>query len=139
MVVTDPGPMLDLLERLRRGWESLNADAALACFAEDAGIVVIGTDAPEYWTGYPALIEPFRAMTEAFSEARYAWHDPGPSIEMLGDAAWAAGVLNASFRNADGWIDLPMRTSVVARRDADGEWRIRHAHFSLPAAEPVAY
>ena len=139
MVVTAEQPIRDLLERFRQGWESMDPDATLACFAEDPNIVVIGTDAPEYWTGYAALVEPFRAMAGSFSEAYYVWHDPGPSIEMLGDAAWAAGVLDASFRSVDRWVDLPMRTSVVARREADGEWKIRHAHFSLPSADPVAY
>jgi ketosteroid isomerase-like protein len=131
--------MRELLERLRQGWESMDAEASLACFAHDPRIIVIGTDAHEYWTGFSALVEPFRAMTTAFSEARYAWGEPGPAIEMLGDAAWAAGVLQARFKTADGWIDLPMRTTVVACPEPDGVWKIRHAHFSLAAAEPVAY
>lgn len=139
MVVTSEQPVLDLLERLRRSWEQMDPDAALSCFAEDPGTIVIGTDAPEYWIGFAALAAPFRAMTDAFSEARYSWSEPGPAVEVLGDAAWAAGVLNASFRTADAWVDLPMRTSVVARRQEDGAWKIRHAHFSLASAEPVAY
>ena len=139
LVVTDAEAMRDLLERLRQAWETMDADAALACFADDTEIVVIGTDAPEYWSGHAALVEPFRAMTDAFSEASYQWSELGPSVEMLNDAAWAAGVLRASFKTADGWVDLPMRTSIVARLDRDGSWRIRHAHFSLAAADPVAY
>ncbi len=139
MVVTDEAPMRGLLERLRHAWETMDAKAALACFADDTQIVVIGTDAPEYWSGHAALVEPFRAMTDAFSEASYQWSEPGPTVEMLQGAAWAAGVLRASFKTADGWVDLPMRTSIVARNGPDGSWRIRHAHFSLAAPDPVAY
>jgi uncharacterized protein (TIGR02246 family) len=141
MVVTDADrrAVADLLERFRDAWERLDAASALACFEPDAGTIVIGTDAGEFWRGHAALVEPFAAMTDAFGRAEYAYAPGDPSVEILGEVAWAAGVLKGSFDTADGRIELPMRMTAVMRRRDDGSWTMRHAHFSVPAAEPVAY
>lgn len=140
MVVTDTdrAAVEALLERFRDAWARLDAEAALACFENDPGTVVIGTDAAEFWRGYERLVQPFQAMTDLFANPAYAWGAGEPTVEVMGTSAWAAGVLHAAFDTADGRIEIPMRTSVVMRRHADGTWLIRHAHFSV-AAETVDY
>jgi hypothetical protein len=35
MVVIDEAAVLEVLDRFRRGWEALDAEAVLACFADD--------------------------------------------------------------------------------------------------------
>jgi uncharacterized protein (TIGR02246 family) len=141
MVVTDADRRAvdDLLERFRDAWARLDANAALACFEEDAGTVVIGTDGGEFWRGHDALIEPFGAMTTAFEHAEYAYGDGDPSVEILGEMAWATGMLHGAFDTANGRIELPMRMTAVMRRRPDRSWIMRHAHFSVASAEPVDY
>jgi ketosteroid isomerase-like protein len=136
---TDRQAVADLLERFRAAWARLDATAALDCFDQSPGTVVIGTDEPEFWRSFQDLIRPFEAMTTAFERAEYRYGEGDPLIEIIGDAAWAAGMLHGSFDTADGRIQLPMRMTAVMRRTGDGRWIIRNAHFSVAAAEPVDY
>ena len=126
-----------VLERFRFGWEALDADAVLDCFANDPQIVVIGTDENEYWRGFDALVGPFRTMVGAFADPVYAW-DGLPQIRVAGDIAWADGRLETTL-TADGQrLAVTMRTSWVLRRGA--RWEIVQAHFSVaPAAQVAAY
>lgn len=133
--MSDEDGVLAVLERFRRGWEALDADAVLDCFADDPGIVVIGTDEGEYWRGFDALVEPFRTMVGAFSDPVYRW-DGSPQIQVDGDIAWADGRLDTSL-TADGRrLAVMMRASWVLRHAA--RWEIVQAHFSIAPAAPVA-
>lgn len=133
--MTDEGAVLAVLDRFRLGWEALDADAVLACFANDPQIVVIGTDEDEYWRGFDALVEPFRTMVGTFTNPVYRWV-AAPHIHVEGDVAWADGRLDTSL-TADGErLSVGMRTSWVLRRTA--RWEIVQAHFSVAPAAPVA-
>jgi len=133
--VSDSAAVLAALDRFRAGWEALDADAVLACFARDPEIAVIGTDEGEYWRGFDALVEPFRTMVSAFSEPLYRWASP-PQITVDGDLAWADGVLDTQL-TADGeQLAVRMRTTWVLRRRA--RWEIVQAHFSVAPPSPVA-
>jgi uncharacterized protein (TIGR02246 family) len=134
-VVSDEIAVLAVLDQFRRGWEDLDAKAVLDCFARDAETVVIGTDEGEYWRGFDALVEPFRAMAGAFTDAVYRWHGP-PHIHVIGDIAWADGTLDTSLTTGDEQLEVTMRTSWVLRRDA--RWEVVQAHFSVAPATPVA-
>jgi len=136
-VVDDRDAVLEVLERIRRGWESMEGDAVLACFEASDTTVVIGTDEPEYWIGYAAFEGPFRSMAGTFSDADYRWTD-GPSVEIDGRIAWSTGRLVGRFRSGSEDIELDMRTTHVLRRGANG-WAIVQGHYSLAAAEPTSY
>ena len=135
MVVRDDEAVMAVLDRFRTGWEALDADAVLACFARDAGIVVIGTDENEYWRGFDALVAPFRSMVGAFRDPVYRWEAP-PQIHVDGDVAWADGRLDTSLISDGQRLAVSMRTSWVLRRGED--WEIVQAHFSVAPAAPVA-
>jgi ketosteroid isomerase-like protein len=128
VVSEEEAAVLAVLDRFRVGWEALDADAVLGCFAKDPEIVVIGTDEGEYWHGYDSLVEPFRTMAGAFTDPVYRWASP-PGIHVAGDVAWADGQLDTS-------LAVSMRTSWVLRRGA--RWEIVQAHFSVAPAAPVA-
>ena len=133
--MNDLASVLAVLDRFRAGWESLDADEVLACFADDPEIVVIGTDEGEYWRGYDALVEPFRTMAGAFSDPVYRWAAP-PEITLHGDVAWANAALDTEL-TADGLrLTVRIRTTWVLRRGA--EWEIVQAHFSVAPPAPVA-
>jgi hypothetical protein len=117
------------------GWEHLDGEAVLGCFAADPQIVVIGTDENEYWRGFDALVEPFRTMVGAFSDPVYRWVEP-PHVQLHGNIAWADARLDTSLTAHDERLAVLMRTSWVLRhRD---RWEIVQAHFSGAPAAPVA-
>lgn len=133
--MSDEDAVLAVLDQFRHGWETLDAEAVLACFARDPQIVVIGTDEGEYWRGFDALVEPFRTMVGAFSDPVYRWGGP-PHIHVDGNIAWADGRLDTSLTAARERLAVSMRTSWVLRRDA--RWEIVQADFSVAPAAPVA-
>jgi ketosteroid isomerase-like protein len=134
-VVNEEDAVLAVLERFRIGWEDLDADVVLSCFADDPQIVVIGTDEDEYWRGFDALAEPFRTMVGAFTDPVYRWAEP-PHIHVHGDMAWADARLDTSLTTGDKRLAILMRTSWVFRRR--DRWEIVQAHFSVAPAAPVA-
>lgn len=133
--MSEEGAVQAVLDRFRLGWESLDAEAVLACFADDPQIVVIGTDEDEYWRGFDALVEPFRSMTGAFTDPVYRWVEP-PRIHVHGDVAWADARLDTSLTSGGQRLAVLMRTSWVLRRNEG--WEIVQAHFSVAPAAPVA-
>ena len=135
MALSDAAAVLSVLDRFRAGWEGLDAEAVLDCFAHDAKVVVIGTDAGEYWRGFDALVDPFRAMVGAFTEPVYRWIDP-PHIEVLGEVAWADAPLEAALTADSGRMVVVMRTSWVLRHRE--RWEVVQAHFSVAPPSPVA-
>lgn len=133
--MSDTGDVLAVLDRFRTGWEALDADAILSCFAPDPEVVVIGTDRDEWWQGYDALVEPFHDMVGAFSDVEYRWDEP-PHVVVLGEVAWADAVLDTRLTAAGERLSVTMRTSWVLRRTA--RWEVMQAHFSVPPLAPVA-
>jgi uncharacterized protein (TIGR02246 family) len=135
VVVSEDEAVLAVLERFRTGWEHLDAEAVLGCFAADPQIVVIGTDEDEYWRGFEALVEPFRTMVGVFTDLVYQWVEP-PRIQVHGDIAWADARLDTSLTAKGERLAVLMRTSwVLRRRD---RWEIVQAHLSVAPAAPVA-
>jgi ketosteroid isomerase-like protein len=136
MAVTETGPVLAVLEQFRLGWEALDADAVLGCFARDPDIVVNGTDGNERWRGYDALVEPFRTMVRTFTDLDYRWQAP-PHIVVEGRVAWADAVLDTRLTDAAGErLAVTMRTTWVLRRTE--RWEVVQAHFSVAPPAPVA-
>jgi hypothetical protein len=135
VVVSEEEAVLAVLERFRTGWEHLDADAVLGCFAVDPQIVVIGTDEEEYWRGFDALVKPFRTMVGTFSDPVYRWLEP-PHIQLQGDMAWADARLDTSLTTGGERLAVLMRTSWVLRRG--DRWEIVQAHFSVALDAPVA-
>ncbi len=134
--MSDAAAVLAVLERFRLGWERLDAEAVLGCFAKDPRIVVIGTDEDEYWHGFDALVEPFHTMLGAFTDLDYRWADT-PHIVVHGEVAWADAVLDTRLTAAAGErLSVTMRTSWVLRHASD--WEVMQAHFSVAPAAPVA-
>jgi ketosteroid isomerase-like protein len=126
----------DALERFRRGWEALDLEAVLSTVARRDDVVVYGTDFPERWVGYRALVEPFRAQMRAFGAPRYRWREGDPRIWVASEAAWACGELSVSVDAGTGRVSVDLRSTFVLAREAGG-WKIVHAHFSVGQAVPV--
>jgi ketosteroid isomerase-like protein len=126
----------EVLDRFRTGWEALDAAVVLSCFDDSDATTVIGTDVPEYWRTYAEMEAPFRAMADAFTEPEYRWVVE-PRITVVGDVAWADGVLSTRLTAQGAEVSADLRSTwVLARRD-DG-WKVAQAHFSVAADAPVA-
>lgn len=134
--MTSADEVAAVLERFRAGWEALDADAVLDCFADSEETVVIGTDADEYWRGSDSFAEPFRAMGAAFEEARYGWAQ-GPVITVQGTLAWADGVLDTALTAGGHRVEARLRTTWVLRAGPSG-WKVAQAHFSVAPPAAVA-
>lgn len=134
----DREAVLEVLERIRAGWEQLDPELVLSAFALESDTVVIGTDAPEYWIGYPAFAEPFRQMGGAFEDGRYSWDPDEPLVSIEGNCAWVTGKLTGSFVSDGERVTLAMRTTHALVKKA-ARWLVVQAHYSLPAAESTPY
>ena len=134
--MSDDADVREVLERFRSGWETLDAEAVLSCFEPSDATTVVGTDATEYWRGYEGFAGPFRAMTDAFTAPRYAWA-MAPRVEVVGEIAWADGVLDTTLVTESGEVRAELRSTWVLRRRPEG-WKVVQAHFSVAPDTPVA-
>lgn len=114
---------------LVEAWGSLDPDRYLDLFSSDSHWLYEGVPIdPEMLDGM------VRSYMGSHAEAEYAWEDT--SVEVLGpDAALFAGTF--SLRQVDKAgkesSDQGAVTFVLERRN--GQWKVVHAHESLPAAE----
>ena len=127
---------LKTVERFWHGWESLDAGAILSTIAAQDDVVIIGTDASEYWVGHDALIEPFAAMVSAFDAEHVQWAIGDPVVHVNGSVARVVGRLTATVRAGEEHTTSEMRATFILERAAR-EWLIVHAHFSVPSPAPV--
>lgn len=125
------GRPLEVVDRFCRGWESHDLDVILTTFSDRRDCIVVGTDADEEWTGKDAFAPAFRTQIDAFGRAVYAWREGDPRVWATDDQACIYGVLNVSLEIETGSVALAMRSTFALERE-DGEWRITHAHFSVP-------
>jgi hypothetical protein len=138
MVVNDQA-IRTSVDRFWAGWQALDADASLAAIADRADVIVIGTDADEYWVGRDAMAEPFRAMVMSFDEESVDWERGDPLITVRGDVAWVVGRTSVTVRAGGHVVSSQVRATFILERVAS-DWRIVHAHFSVPPPAPlVAY
>ena len=119
----EPSPELEALGRRR--FAARDAETLLNLYADEPGLIVIGSDPDEWWSGYAtmrsiltSLIPELVALdttvdvehVEAFSEGTVGW------------LASRLVVRSSSF-------SLPMRYTAVLHLDR-GDWRIVHSHLS---------
>ncbi|WP_018293783.1 nuclear transport factor 2 family protein [Mariprofundus ferrooxydans] len=107
-----------------------NADHAFfeSHFSQRDGVLAIGTDPAEWWSGYSTITRVFREQLEEaggfklLADSPEAFHD--------GSIGWLAGrpVLKLS-----GGTELPMRLTAVLHKE-QADWKIVQWHFSAGIA-----
>jgi ketosteroid isomerase-like protein/uncharacterized protein (DUF1330 family) len=86
--------------------------------------------------GHDRIAAGWRAFAAAsLSVERVEWVE-GPVAEVEGRFGWIAGIVELVVQVAGVERRVRFRGSFVMQRDAAGEWRIVHEHFSQPAADP---
>ena len=131
----EPSPEIEAFGRLRaEAFNSRDAEITLRLYAEDPGLIVIGSDTDEWWSGYETMRSVVTTLTpelaavdtrieveqiEAFSEGTVGW--------------FAARLVMRSSTTT-----VPMRYTAVVHRDR-GVWRIVHSHLSQGVDSEVSF
>ena len=95
-----------------------------SCFSQKDGVLAIGTDPTEWWTGYAAITRVFKAQLK---EAGGFQIVPGaPQAYSDGSIGWIAG--QPILKLPDG-TEMPVRLTAVFQKEQSG-WKIVQWHFS---------
>ena len=89
------------------------------------GVLIIGSDPNEWWTGYDTITQVFKAQMREMGGVSCLPGDP--QAYRIGDVGWVAD--RPRFRLPDG-TELPVRMSIVFVKE-DGAWKVTHQHISI--------
>jgi hypothetical protein len=93
-------------------------------FAQQEGVLAIGTDPGEWWSGHATIARVFRAQLEEIAGIQVL---PGtPQAYSDGSVGWVAG--RPRVRLPDG-TEVPLRLTAVFRKE-ENEWKIVQWHLS---------
>jgi hypothetical protein len=122
------GEVEQLVERMYEQMRAGDGEAAGGLIADGAGVLVIGTDADEWWDSSAVARQAMREQHEA--AGAFDIRAGGVRAQVRGDVGWFDD--RPTMRLPDG-TEMVMRVSGVATR-ADGDWRIVQLHVSVAAS-----
>jgi len=93
-------------------------------FSKKDGVLAIGTDAEEWWTGYADIVRVFKAQLQEVQGFQILADSPLAYRD--GSIGWVAG--RPMLRLPDG-REVPLRLTAVFQEEPDG-WKIVQWHFS---------
>jgi hypothetical protein len=121
-------PSDELRELTMRGLDAF-AGEGLGFFtrriAEQEGVLAIGTDPAEWWSGYEQITQIFKAQSEAMQGMSIVGANPQAYRE--GSVGWAA--TQAKLRTPDG-VEFPIRLTIVYHQE-NGDWKVVQWHGSV--------
>jgi ketosteroid isomerase-like protein len=125
------------LEDLMRRWYAAmgSGDASLIerLISQEEGVLAIGSDPREWWTGYATVVATFEAQFREMGGQLRA--TPGDlRAYQEGSVGWMAD--NPTFRLLDG-TEVPFRFTGVFRQEG-GEWRCVQSHASIGVSNEQA-
>lgn len=89
------------------------------------GVLIIGSDPNEWWTGYDTILRVFKAQVGEMGGISCLPGDP--QAYSMGDVGWVAD--RPKFRLPDG-TEIPLRMTLVFVKE-DGEWKVTQQHISI--------
>ena len=95
------------------------------CFSQKDGVLAIGTDPTEWWTGYAAITKVFKAQLKEMGGLQILADTPQAYYD--GSIGWIAGQPTLKF--PDG-TEMPMRLTAVFQKEQN-DWKIVQWHFSI--------
>lgn len=122
----------ETLEQFGRMWEEENMDTFDRIIAQDADMVVIGTDATEFIVGHDAFKKVRAEQYEAFENVEFNVESRSLKVSESGTVAWFTEQFDL-FTVAEGApVNLEgLRLSGVMEM-RDGRWQIVQLHTSVP-------
>jgi hypothetical protein len=122
----NPSPELkDLVLRSYDAFASGDAAFFDRFFSQREGVLYIGTDPQEWWTGYDTIARIFRAQWQELGGVSLVGGDPQAYSD--GTIGWVAD--RPTFRLPDG-LEIPTRSTIVFARE-DGAWKAVQMHVSI--------
>lgn len=97
-------------------------------FSQNDGVLAIGTDPAEWWSGYATISRIFREQMQEAGGFRILADSPEAYCE--GTAGWVAG--RPTLMLPDG-VQVPVRLTAVFLKE-EGAWKIVQWHFSTGIA-----
>jgi class 3 adenylate cyclase len=131
----EPSPELEALAlRRAEAFNSRDNDTVLDMYAEEPGLIVIGSDSDEWWSGYETIRSVVTTLTPELASV-----DARVDVEHVeafseGTVGWFVGRLVARSETTT----VPMRYTAVLHLDR-GVWRIVHAHLSQGVDSEVSF
>ena len=101
-------------------------------FSKKDGVLAIGSDPSEWWSGYDTITRIFK--TQLKEAGGFEVVADTPSAFQDGSVGWAAG--RPTVKLPDG-TEMPFRLTVVFQKEQDG-WKIVQWHFSMGVANEDA-
>ncbi len=86
--------------------------------------------------GFEQIAKGWRAFVDAPMSVESCRFVEGPISQVVGEMASIGGIVELAMRVREQIKQVRLRGTFVFHRQADGEWRIVHEHFSQPAADP---
>ncbi len=127
-----------VVDQFLTAFESGNMDIISQIMSHDSSLVVFGTDAAEYWVGYPAVERALKAQLAAFKNIKLTVSDQKINISDQLDAVWFSELVGWSMTVNDQPVDLKgLRITGVLANDPGG-WKIVQMHFSVPVSGQAA-
>jgi hypothetical protein len=120
--------VMHVLSRVVEFASSGDVDGAIALFADDPDVFLLGTGVDEARTGHAAIRE---QITRDLSQAdALSWILSPQSISAAGSVAWTSGDVVVRVSMGGQTMDIPHRlTTVLERRE--GTWRLQQMHLSF--------
>jgi ketosteroid isomerase-like protein len=121
-------PSMELKELVLRTYAAMsNGDTSFYDnhLSRQDGVLIIGSDPDEWWTGYQTITDVFKAQMREMGGVSCLPGDPQAYSQ--GDVGWVAD--RPKFQLPDG-TELPVRMSIVFAKE-DGEWKVTHQHISI--------
>jgi len=123
--------VMTIMNQFAEAFTKRDLDAALALFAPDPDVVLIGTGGDEKRIGLAEIKALFERDFVQFEDASFkiGWH----SVSAAGSVAWVVADLVIRANTGGREISLQARETAVLERRGD-RWLIIQSHASLPAA-----
>ena len=94
------------------------------CFSQKDGVLAIGTDPTEWWSGYATITRVFKDQLEETGGFQLLADTPEAYFD--GYIGWVAG--RPTLKLPDG-TEIPVRLTAVFQKEQN-EWKIVQWHFS---------
>lgn len=127
-----------VVDRFGRMWEDEDMNAFDEVVAQDADMIVIGTDDAEYVVGYDAFRTAREQQYASYENVEFNIYDQSVKLSQSGDVAWFAETFDLFLLAQGEPVSLEgiRITGVLEKRD--GTWKIVQVHTSVPVRGQAA-
>jgi hypothetical protein len=127
-----------VIDQFPAALESGNMDVFSQIISHDSSVVMFGTDAAEYWVGYPAVEAAMKEQLASFKDIKLTISNQKVNISPQLDAVWFSEMADWSMTVNDQPVDLTgLRITGVLTSDPGG-WKIVQMHVSVPVTGQAA-